>query len=118
MRRKIWIIISILTALISGMFLYEGGKIFFLFRDRRGGLTVLIAGILVLVLFVRGVWRSIRLDEEYISREEARLLLMFAFTADIVGHVNIGSLQERIRLLVEKRLRHGNAKCDGCAICK
>ena len=53
-----------------------------------------------------------------ISREEARLLLMFAFTADIVGHVNIGSLQERIRLLVEKRLRHGNAKCDGCAICK
>lgn len=70
MRRKFWIIISILTALISGMFLYEGGKIFFWFRDRRGGLTVLIAGILVLVLFVRGVWRSIRLDEEYISREE------------------------------------------------
>lgn len=69
MRRKFWIIISIFSALASGMFLYEGGKLFFWFRDRRGGLVVLMAGIAVFVLFVRGVWRSIQLDEGRISRE-------------------------------------------------
>ena len=69
MRRKFWIIISILSALISGMFLYEGGRLFFWFHDRRGGFVVLISGIAVFVLFVRGVWRSIQLDQERISHE-------------------------------------------------
>lgn len=71
MRRKFWIIISILSALISGMFLYEGGRLFFWFHDRRGGFVVLISGIAVFVLFVRGVWRSIQLDQERISHEES-----------------------------------------------
>lgn len=53
-----------------------------------------------------------------ISKQEARLLLMFAFTADIIEHINIDLLQDRIRMLVEKRLRHGTSKCDGCVICK
>ncbi|MFQ7308706.1 MAG: hypothetical protein ACLROY_08845 [Mediterraneibacter sp.] len=58
MRRKFWIVISILSALISGMFLYEGGKLLFWFQDRRGGFVVLMAGIAVFILFVRGVWRG------------------------------------------------------------
>ena len=58
MRRKFWIVISMLSALISGMFLYEGGKLLFWFQDRRGGFVVLMAGIAVFILFVRGVWRG------------------------------------------------------------
>lgn len=71
MRRKMWIIISILSALVSGMFLYEGGKIFFWFHDRRGGFVVLTAGVAVFVLFVRSVWRIMQLDQERILREKA-----------------------------------------------
>lgn len=53
-----------------------------------------------------------------ISAHEARLLLMAAFTADVTEHIRIPSLQDRIRLLVEKRLRGEGSKCEGCAICK
>ncbi len=52
-----------------------------------------------------------------ISESEARLLLMFAFAADTIGHINIRSLQDRIRMLVERRLRRIDPKCDGCSIC-
>ena len=52
-----------------------------------------------------------------ISAQEARLLLMFAFTADIVENIRIDALQERIKMLVEKRLRNKDAKCEGCGIC-
>ena len=53
-----------------------------------------------------------------ISAKEARLLLMFAFTADIVENIKIDALQERIKMLVEKRLRGKDAKCEGCGICQ
>lgn len=53
-----------------------------------------------------------------ISAHEARLLLMSAFTADITDNIRIHSLQERIKMLVEKRLRGDHSKCDGCVICK
>ena len=53
-----------------------------------------------------------------ISAKEARLLLMNAFTADIIDNINIPALQDRIKMLVEKRLRGENAQCEGCVICK
>ncbi len=53
-----------------------------------------------------------------ISAKEARLLLMFAFTADVVENINIDILQDRIKMLVEKRLRGENSKCEGCVICQ
>ena len=53
-----------------------------------------------------------------ISAREARLLLMYAFTSDIIDNIKIDALQERIKLLVEKRLRGEISKCEGCAICQ
>lgn len=53
-----------------------------------------------------------------ISESEARLLLMFAFTNDVIENIRIPALQDRIKLLVEKRLRGELSKCDGCVICQ
>ena len=53
-----------------------------------------------------------------ISEKEARLLLMFAFTNDVIEHIRIPALQDRIKMLVEKRLRGELSKCEGCVICQ
>lgn len=49
---------------------------------------------------------------------EARLLLMFAFMADVIEYIRIDALRDRIKLLVEKRLRGELSKCEGCVICQ
>ena len=53
-----------------------------------------------------------------ISEEEARLLLMFAFTNDVIENIRIPALQDRMKILVEKRLRGELSKCEGCVICQ
>lgn len=53
-----------------------------------------------------------------ISEKEARLLLMFAFTSDVIENIRIPALQDRIKMLVEKRLRGELSKCEGCVICQ
>lgn len=53
-----------------------------------------------------------------ISAREARLLLMYAFTADVIENIQIDALQERIKMLTEKRLRGESSKCEGCVICQ
>jgi Fe-S cluster assembly protein SufD len=53
-----------------------------------------------------------------ISADEARLLLMFAFTNDVIENIRIPALQDRIKMLVEKRLRGELSKCEGCVICQ
>ncbi|MDD4489174.1 MAG: Fe-S cluster assembly protein SufD [Paludibacter sp.] len=53
-----------------------------------------------------------------IPYEEARLLLMFAFTADVIDNIRIPALADRIKMLVEKRLRGELSKCEGCTICQ
>ena len=52
-----------------------------------------------------------------ISEKEARLLLMYAFTADVIENIRIDALKDRIKMLVEKRLRGELSKCEGCSIC-
>ena len=67
-----------------------------------------------------------QLDEEAIfymrsrgiSLDEARMLLSVAFTADVIGHVRVEALRDRLHRLVEKRFRGELAKCAGCRICK
>ena len=49
-----------------------------------------------------------------IGEAEARMLLLLAFTADVVDLVGFEALRERIRTLVEKRLRGEAAHCEGC----
>lgn len=53
-----------------------------------------------------------------ILHEEARLMLMQAFTADVLDHVRIDSLKERLQGLVEKRFKGETARCGNCAVCK
>lgn len=53
-----------------------------------------------------------------ISETEARLLLMFAFTSDVIDHIRIPALQDRMRMMVEKRLRGELSDCKGCVICQ
>lgn len=53
-----------------------------------------------------------------ITLEEARLLLMFAFTADVIENIRIEALKDRMKMLVEKRLRGELSKCEGCVICQ
>ena len=49
-----------------------------------------------------------------IGETEARMLLLMAFTADVIDLVEFKALRERIRALVEKRLRGEAAHCEGC----
>ncbi|HOL00531.1 MAG TPA: Fe-S cluster assembly protein SufD [Paludibacteraceae bacterium] len=51
-----------------------------------------------------------------ISEAEARFLLMFAFTNDVIENIKIEALKGRMRLLIEKRLRGKLAYCEGCMI--
>ncbi len=53
-----------------------------------------------------------------ISEREARLLLMFAFVNEVIDHIRMDALKDRLHLLVEKRFRGELNKCQGCAICK
>lgn len=52
-----------------------------------------------------------------ISPKEAYLLLMNAFLSDVIAHIRVEKLQERITALVDKRLRHLEAGCESCQEC-
>lgn len=52
-----------------------------------------------------------------ISENEARMLLKFAFMADVIENIRMDALKDRLKLLVEKRFRGDFAKCAGCNLC-
>lgn len=49
-----------------------------------------------------------------IPEAEARMLLMYAFSSDVLEQVRLEPLKERLRMLVEKRFRGELAKCRTC----
>jgi Fe-S cluster assembly protein SufD len=51
-----------------------------------------------------------------IGEREAKLLLMFGFAHDVIGHIKIEPLRERIDELVNKRLRGELSRCHNCAM--
>lgn len=51
-----------------------------------------------------------------ISKDEARLLLMFAFAHEIIEQIKVNPLKERIDDLVNKRLRGELSRCQNCSI--
>ena len=53
-----------------------------------------------------------------ITEAEARMLLMFAFTNDVIEQVRLDALKDRLHQLVEKRFRGELAKCSGCQACR
>ncbi|MCC8154059.1 MAG: Fe-S cluster assembly protein SufD [Tannerellaceae bacterium] len=52
-----------------------------------------------------------------LSLEEARMMLSVAFTADVIDHVHLEGLKDRLGILVDKRFRGELAHCSGCNVC-
>lgn len=50
-----------------------------------------------------------------IAEEEARLLMKYAFTTDVIDTISLDPLRDRMRMLVEKRFRGELARCAGCS---
>ena len=53
-----------------------------------------------------------------IPEEEARLLLQFAFAAEVLDTIPMEALRDRLHYLVDKRFRGELSKCEGCKLCK
>lgn len=51
-----------------------------------------------------------------ISKENARLLVMYAFAADLINYISLEPLQQRIDDMVKKRLRGELSVCDKCVL--
>ena len=58
------------------------------------------------------------LRQRGIPEEEARMMLMLAFADDILQRIKLEPLRDRLRSLIENRLRKGDIKCSGCTMCK
>ena len=56
------------------------------------------------------------LQSRGIAKDESRLMLMDAFTWDVISKIKHPSLQERITELVGKRLRGELSRCNNCAM--
>ena len=53
-----------------------------------------------------------------IPEKEAKMLLMVAFTKDVLDLINIESLKERLEYLIDKRFRGELMRCGNCEVCK
>ena len=53
-----------------------------------------------------------------ISLDEAKLLLQNAFINEVIDHMQLEPLRDRLHYLVEKRFRGELNKCAGCRLCK
>lgn len=58
MKKTLWMAFGTCAALTAGMFLYEGGVLFFGYHDRRMGVYVLASGILVTSSFLWSLYKS------------------------------------------------------------
>jgi Fe-S cluster assembly protein SufD len=54
------------------------------------------------------------MQQRGIGQEEARHLLLSAFLSDIIADIHISTLADRLRWLVDKRLRGELIACEGC----
>ena len=53
-----------------------------------------------------------------IPYDEARMLLKFAFAADVLQTIQLDALRDRLNYLVDKLFRGELSKCEGCKMCK
>ena len=58
------------------------------------------------------------MQQRGISKKEARLLLQNAFINEVLDHMRLEPLRDRLHYLVEKRFRGELNKCEGCKLCK
>lgn len=58
------------------------------------------------------------MQQRGISKKEAKLLLEFAFINEVIDHMKLEPLRDRLHYLVEKRFRGELNKCESCKLCK
>jgi Fe-S cluster assembly protein SufD len=58
------------------------------------------------------------MQQRGINVKEAKLLLEFAFINEVIDHIELEPLCDRLHHLVEKRFRGELNKCEGCKLCK
>lgn len=58
------------------------------------------------------------MQQRGIPKNEARLLLQNAFINEVIDHMELEPLRDRLHYLVEKRFRGELNKCEGCKLCK
>ena len=58
------------------------------------------------------------MQQRGLSKKEAKLLLEFAFINEVIDHMKLEPLRDRLHYLVEKRFRGELNKCEGCKLCK
>ena len=58
------------------------------------------------------------MQQRGISQKEAHLLLQNAFINEVIDHMELEPLRDRLHYLVEKRFRGELNKCEGCRLCK
>ncbi len=49
-----------------------------------------------------------------IGYDEARMLLLLAFASDVLDRIAVTAVRDRLRMMVEQRLRGNDAKCNAC----
>ncbi len=54
------------------------------------------------------------MQQRGIGLKEARLLLLQAFATEVLDHINVEPLRDRLRMMTEKRLRGEDFHCAGC----
>ena len=57
------------------------------------------------------------MQQRGIDRQEAKLLLEFAFIGEVLDNIKLEPLRNRLRQLVEKRFRGELYRCEGCKLC-
>ena len=58
------------------------------------------------------------MQQRGVPADEARHLLMYAFAGEVIEHIGIEALRDRLHMLVEKRFRGELNRCKGCNLCK
>ncbi len=58
------------------------------------------------------------MQQRGISEREAKLMLMYAFVSDVIDNIKLETLRDKVRFLVEQRLKGDIGGCAGCDICK
>ena len=54
------------------------------------------------------------MQQRGIGIDEARMLLLQAFTSDVIDHIENAALQDRLRLMIERRLKGEELSCINC----
>ena len=58
------------------------------------------------------------MQQRGIPLAEARLLLEQAFATEVIDHIRMQPLRDRLHYLIEKRFRGELNKCEGCRLCR